>query len=99
MLQHGNTPSRWPDNCFALCGVHWWCPAGTFHAAFLDELRDAYHAEKQLTKALPKMATAATSPVLRDTFESHLEETRGHVELMSLSIFGRWRRYRELLSP
>jgi ferritin-like metal-binding protein YciE len=53
---------------------------GTLHDAFLDELRDAYDAEKQLTKALPKLAKAATSNALRDAFESHLEETRGHVE-------------------
>jgi ferritin-like metal-binding protein YciE len=52
---------------------------GTLHDAFLDELRDAYDAEKQLTKALPKLAKAAASPVLRDAFESHLEETLGHV--------------------
>jgi len=51
----------------------------TLHDAFLDELRDAYDAEKQLTKALPKMAKAATSPELRAAFESHLEETRGQV--------------------
>lgn len=51
----------------------------TLHDAFLDELRDAYDAEKQLTKALPKMAKAASSPKLRQAFESHLEETREHV--------------------
>jgi ferritin-like metal-binding protein YciE len=50
------------------------------HDAFLDELRDLYDAEKQLTKALPKLAKTASSPQLRDAFESHLEETRGHVE-------------------
>jgi len=54
--------------------------AGTLHDAFLDELRDTYDAEKQLVKALPKMARAASSPELRSAFESHLEETRGHVE-------------------
>jgi ferritin-like metal-binding protein YciE len=54
--------------------------AGTLHDAFLDELRDTYDAEKQLVKALPKMAKAASSPELRSAFESHLEETRGHVE-------------------
>jgi len=48
--------------------------------AFLDELRDAYDAEKQLTKALPKMAKAASSPKLRAAFEEHLEETRGQVD-------------------
>jgi ferritin-like metal-binding protein YciE len=54
--------------------------AGTLHDAFLDELRDAYDAEKQLIKALPKLAKAASSSKLRAAFESHLEETRGHVE-------------------
>ena len=39
--------------------------AGTLHDAFIDELRDTYDAEKQLTKALPKLAKAATSPELR----------------------------------
>jgi len=53
---------------------------GTLHDAFLDELRDAYDAEKQLTKALPRLAKAASSPDLRTAFETHLEETRGHVE-------------------
>jgi ferritin-like metal-binding protein YciE len=54
--------------------------ATTLHDAFLDELRDTYDAEKQLTKALPKLAKAATSPDLRAAFESHLEETQGHVD-------------------
>jgi ferritin-like metal-binding protein YciE len=61
---------------------------GTLHDAFLDELRDAYDAEKQLTKALPKLAKAATSPVLREAFESHLEETRGHVERLEQVMEG-----------
>ena len=52
---------------------------GSLHDAFIDELRDTYDAEKQLTKALPKLAKAATSPDLRAAFETHLEETRGHV--------------------
>jgi len=53
---------------------------GTLHDAFLDELRDLYDAEKQLTKALPKLAKTATSAKLREAFQAHLEETRGHVE-------------------
>ncbi len=53
---------------------------GTLHDAFLDELRDTYDAEKQLTKALPKMVKASTSAALRDAFEAHLEETRQQVE-------------------
>lgn len=52
----------------------------TLHDAFLDELKDAYDAEKQLTKALPKLAKASTFPELRQAFEDHLEETNGHVE-------------------
>src|ERR1700747_2769689 len=47
---------------------------------YVDELRDIYNAEIQLVKALPKMAKAATSQVLRAGFENHLEQTRGHVQ-------------------
>ncbi len=47
---------------------------------FLDELKDLYSAEKQITRALPKMAKAATSPKLKDAFQSHLEETNGQIE-------------------
>jgi ferritin-like metal-binding protein YciE len=54
--------------------------AGTLHDAFVDELRDTYDAEKQLTKALPKLAKAASDPKLREAFESHLEETQGQIE-------------------
>ena len=54
--------------------------AGTLHDAFIDELRDTYDAEKQLIKALPKLAKAASSPELREAFETHLEETQGQVE-------------------
>ena len=51
----------------------------TIHDAFIDELRDTYDAEKQLTKALPKLAKAASSPKLRQAFETHLEETQGQI--------------------
>jgi ferritin-like metal-binding protein YciE len=53
--------------------------AKTLQDAFIDELRDTYDAEKQLIKALPKMAKASSAPELRAAFESHLEETRGQV--------------------
>jgi len=53
---------------------------GTLHNAFIDELRDSYDAERQLTRALAKLAKASTSPKLREAFETHLEETQGHVE-------------------
>ncbi|WPU94405.1 ferritin-like domain-containing protein [Mucilaginibacter sabulilitoris] len=46
---------------------------------FLDELKDIYWAEKHLTKALPKMAKAATSDELRSAIENHLVETENHV--------------------
>jgi ferritin-like metal-binding protein YciE len=46
---------------------------------YVGELRDIYSAENQLVKALPKMAKAATSTVLRSGFEEHLEQTKGHV--------------------
>ncbi|HEY7448256.1 MAG TPA: ferritin-like domain-containing protein [Vicinamibacterales bacterium] len=51
----------------------------TLHEAFIDELRDLYDAEKQLTKALPKMAKAASASNLRGAFEAHLRETEGHI--------------------
>ena len=47
---------------------------------FLDTLKDIYYAEKQILKALPKMAKAANDPQLKEAFRTHLEETRGHVE-------------------
>ncbi len=46
---------------------------------FVEELRDIYDAEKQLVKALPKLAKAAESQELRSAFEDHLEITRAHV--------------------
>jgi ferritin-like metal-binding protein YciE len=46
---------------------------------FLDQLRDLYHAEKQLVKALPKMAKHASAADLRDAFQSHLQQTEEHV--------------------
>lgn len=52
----------------------------TIEELFIHELSDIYSAEKQLTKALPKLARASSSPDLRDAFESHLEETQGQVE-------------------
>jgi len=47
---------------------------------YIDELKDLYSAEKQLVKALPKMAKNATNPELKDAFTTHLQETEGHVE-------------------
>src|SRR5579872_1719725 len=47
---------------------------------FLQQLMDIYDAEKQLVKALPKVAKAATHHELKSAIESHLEETEGQVE-------------------
>jgi ferritin-like metal-binding protein YciE len=46
----------------------------------LSELKDLYSAEKQITKALPKLIKAATSEELKEAFQSHLEETEGQIE-------------------
>ncbi|HEU4647864.1 MAG TPA: ferritin-like domain-containing protein [Gemmatimonadales bacterium] len=46
---------------------------------FVDELKDIYNAEKQLVRALPRMARAASDPQLRKAFEGHLKQTEGHV--------------------
>jgi ferritin-like metal-binding protein YciE len=48
-----------------------------------DELKDLYSAENQITKALPKMAKAATAPELKRAFERHLEETRRQIERLN----------------
>ncbi|HEY5818943.1 MAG TPA: ferritin-like domain-containing protein [Mesorhizobium sp.] len=47
---------------------------------FLDTLKDIYYAEKKITKALPKMAKAASSSELATAFENHLVETQGQVD-------------------
>jgi ferritin-like metal-binding protein YciE len=49
-------------------------------ALFLETLKDIYYAEKQIYKALPKMAKAARSDQLRDAFEKHHDETEEHIE-------------------
>jgi ferritin-like metal-binding protein YciE len=59
----------------------------TMDELLLDELKDIYSAEKQITKALPKMAKGASSPELKDAFQSHLEETRGQIERLD-KVFG-----------
>lgn len=52
----------------------------TLKKLYVEELRDVYSAEQQLLKALPKMATGSSSDELKQAFEDHLEETKGHVE-------------------
>ena len=52
----------------------------TLKELYVEELRDLYNAENQLIKALPKMAKGASSDELKDAFEKHLEQTKGHVQ-------------------
>jgi len=51
----------------------------TFEDLFVNELKDLYNAEQQLTRALPRMAKAATTPELKKAIEEHLEVTREQV--------------------
>jgi ferritin-like metal-binding protein YciE len=52
----------------------------TLNDLFLEALKDVYHAEKQILRALPKMAKAAESEELREAFKTHREETQVQVE-------------------
>ena len=52
----------------------------TLDDLFYETLKDIYFAEKQILKALPKMAKAAQSPELKQAFETHREQTEGHVD-------------------
>lgn len=54
--------------------------ATTLKDLFVEELKDIYHAEGQLIKALPKMAKGATCEELKAGFEEHLAQTREHVK-------------------
>ena len=51
----------------------------TLKDLYVEELKDLYSAEKQLVKALPKMAKAAKTKQLQDAFRNHLKETEQHV--------------------
>lgn len=53
---------------------------GAIHESLVETLRDLLHAERQLIKALPKMAKAAHAEQLRDAFELHLAETEVHAQ-------------------
>jgi ferritin-like metal-binding protein YciE len=51
----------------------------TLQELLIEEIKDIYDAEKQLVKALPKMAKAASNAELKQGFLNHLEETKNHV--------------------
>jgi ferritin-like metal-binding protein YciE len=52
----------------------------TFDKLLVEELKDLYSAETQITRALPKMAKAAASSELKTAFETHLKETEGQIK-------------------
>ena len=52
----------------------------TMDDLFVHTLQDIYYAEKQITKALPKMIDKASAGPLRDGFETHLRETEGQID-------------------
>ena len=60
----------------------------TLRDLWIEEMRDLYNAENQLIKALPKMAKAASSELLRAAFEEHLEVTKQQVARLE-TIFER----------
>lgn len=51
----------------------------TMQELLCEELRDIYNAEQQMVKALPKLASAVSTPSLQDALQDHLAETEGHV--------------------
>ncbi|HAI45695.1 MAG TPA: hypothetical protein DCM50_03160 [Stenotrophomonas sp.] len=53
---------------------------------FIHELSDIYSAEKQMSKALPRLTRAATDPALKAAFEQHLEETQGQIERLDTVV-------------
>ena len=59
----------------------------TLREALVEEVKDLYNAEKQLTKALPKLAKNATNPKLRDALTSHLRETQNQIARLE-QVFG-----------
>lgn len=60
----------------------------TLKDLYVHELKDIYSAEKQITRALPKLAKAASSDELRNAFEEHLEQTEGQIQRLE-QIFKR----------
>lgn len=59
---------------------------GNLHELLILKLQSLYDIEKELVKALPKMAKNATSDELREAFENHLQETEGHVERLEQAL-------------
>lgn len=77
--QAANTDSKHSSTEPALPRVRDTMKQNTLEEFFIDQIRDLYDAEKQLVKALPKMAKAASSSDLQEAFRSHLAETENQV--------------------
>ena len=52
----------------------------SLHDLLVDELKDLYNAETQLVDTLPELVKAASTPQLKQAFEEHLEQTKGHIK-------------------
>jgi ferritin-like metal-binding protein YciE len=84
---------RPPGNHPAIKGLWLRCNAKEFAMAtrknasledlYVETLKDIYYAEKQILRALPKMAKEAASPELKQAFETHRDETEGQVERLN----------------
>jgi ferritin-like metal-binding protein YciE len=73
-------PSGWLGMELQTKETHMSMKLDSLRTLWVEEMRDLYNAENQLLKALPKLAKTASTPELKQAFESHLEETRTHVE-------------------
>ncbi|HZH94389.1 MAG TPA: ferritin-like domain-containing protein [Flavisolibacter sp.] len=77
--QGNTTPAPQKRSSSASKGTAQIDEASLLRELFMDELKDIYWAEKHLTKALPKMRKAATSPELASAFENHLVQTNEQI--------------------
>src|SRR5204863_7725427 len=75
---HGNNGIKGASATYRLLRRN--MPTEGLRELYVDQLKDLYNAENQLVKALPKMAKASSSEELREGFEEHLEQTKGHVQ-------------------
>lgn len=72
----------------------------SLESLLIDQLRDLLSAERQITKALPKMAKAASTAELRAGFEEHLAQTKGHIQRLeqAFEILGHAPRARKCIA-
>src|SRR6185295_5020078 len=63
-----------------------WAKQRPLRKLFINQMQDMYYAEQQLVDTLPKLRDKASHPELARAFDSHLAETRGHVERLEASF-------------